>query len=163
MSEFTVDTFISKGYSVKLQRSCILPSRLTPLQCEQGDFKNVTKITSSSRNRRGKASRHTASREWINEWPRNSGPWGVRNPPKPLESGIMPGESRAAHVRLAPVLSEITGSFDHDIHEAGCMPLIFLRDPEEVLLTLSECNHCRSHLRSAQSSTNKYIVIGNKI
>lgn len=28
----------------------------------------------------------------------------------------MPGESRAAHVRLAPVLSEITGSFDHDIH-----------------------------------------------
>lgn len=33
-----------------------------------------------------------------------------------LESGIMPGESRAAPVRLGPVLSEITGSFDHDIH-----------------------------------------------
>lgn len=33
-----------------------------------------------------------------------------------LESGMMPGESRAAHVSLAPVLSEITGSRDHGIH-----------------------------------------------
>lgn len=33
-----------------------------------------------------------------------------------LENGIMPEEKRAANVRLGPVLSEITGTFDHDIH-----------------------------------------------
>lgn len=74
-----------------------------------------------------------------------------------LESGIMPGESRAAHVRLAPLEVLTMASM-----EAGCMPLIFPRDPEQVLLTLSQCNHCRSHLASAQSSANKYNVTGNK-
>lgn len=38
------------------------------------------------------------------------------------------------------------------------MPLIFPRDPDEILLTHSQCNH-----DDAQSGTNKYIFIGNKI
>lgn len=51
-----------------LERYCILP---TAFKDEQGDFKNVAKITSSSRNRKGTTSRCSAFRKLIDE---ESGP-----------------------------------------------------------------------------------------
>ena len=115
-----MDTSACKGYSVVLQRYSISPSRLTTFKDEQGDFKNVTKITSSSRNRKGTTSRRTAFRELINEES------GLAMELRPMESSEpspqrltqqdhIGRESRAACARLGPVLSEITESFDHDI------------------------------------------------
>lgn len=111
-----------------------LPSSLTTCKDEQGDFKNVTKITSG--NRWGTISRRTVFSELIKE---ESGvavdPSGeTHGELQALTSETEPAgscqEYRAAHARLGPVLSEITESFDHNINGGRVHSLNILQRPK---------------------------------